>query len=429
MGVSFVVQVELASTTSDDQGGFSVSVPPGPVQIVATREGSMTYRTTTMLMPRMVDSERIMLAPTLPAGAAGIVLVWNKVIPDMDLHMSTPWGCNVDWTNYVCRNRGGAGKAHLDRDDMYGGGPETMTIDTPAPGAFKVFVHRYSSGDIHLSEARVYVFQSDGRTFQFDLNNGDGVIEGDDDDIWKVCDIDGLTGNVIATDKARRVMQLGAVGSAASTAKSYFMVSDFQRAPSSKASLAFWMLSSADNLGTPFSYAVDGIATEFTLSNYKSFVLCVGGECGPFSDVRASNGNWHHIAVTWDASSNDPRGNAIFYLDGNKVWSGDVAKGKSIMNGGTVVLGNSQTAPGQVGSGTSNFVGQMSDVLWVNRVMSEVDVQALMMSHVTGHEAGAVLAFAMTQPDDHLTNLMDYSTSNYVGEFMVRDIHLQLTDA
>ena len=149
MGVSFVVQVELASTTSDDQGGFSVSVPPGPVQIVATREGSMTYRTTTMLMPRMVDSERIMLAPTLPAGAAGIVLVWNKVIPDMDLHMSTPWGCNVDWTNYVCRNRGGAGKAHLDRDDMYGGGPETMTIDTPAPGAFKVFVHRYSSGDIH----------------------------------------------------------------------------------------------------------------------------------------------------------------------------------------------------------------------------------------------------------------------------------------
>jgi len=61
---------------------------------------------------------------------------------------------------------------------------------------------------------------------------------------------------------------------------------------------------------------------------------------------------------------------------------------------------------------------KIEDVLWVNRVMSEVDVQALMMSHVTGHEAGAVLAFAMTQPDDHLTNLMDYSTSNYVGEFM-----------
>ena len=36
-------------------------------------------------------------------------------------------------------------------------------------------------------------------------------------------------------------------------------------------------------------------------------------------------------------------GNTIIYLDGNPVWQGDVAKGKMIENGGTVVVGNAQT--------------------------------------------------------------------------------------
>ena len=73
-------------------------------------------------------------------------------------------------------------------------------------GNFKVFVHRYSSGDIYLSKAQVYVFQSDGRIFQFSLDNDDGTLEGDDKDIWNVCDIDGVTGNVVATDKSRHVL-------------------------------------------------------------------------------------------------------------------------------------------------------------------------------------------------------------------------------
>ena len=132
----------------------------------------MEFRTGAMLLPRMSANSRILLPPQLPPGAAGIVLVWDKVIPDMDLHMQTPFGCNVDWTNFECTNPSGPGKAHLDRDDMYGGGPETMTIDEPAPGNFKVFVHRYSSGDIYLSKAQLYVFQSDGRIFQFSLDNG-----------------------------------------------------------------------------------------------------------------------------------------------------------------------------------------------------------------------------------------------------------------
>ena len=60
----------------------------------------------------------------------------------------------------------------------------------------------------------------------------DGVVEGEDKDIWNVCDIDGLTGNVVATDKSRRTLFLQG---------GYVEVPDFVHAPSDKATLAFWM--------------------------------------------------------------------------------------------------------------------------------------------------------------------------------------------
>jgi len=403
--------VTLASTESDADGEFHLSFSAGPVQILATKEGSMEFKTGAMLLPRMTASQRVLMPPTLPAGAAGIVLVWDKVIPDMDLHMATPYGCNVDWTNFVCTNPGGPGKAHLDRDDMYGGGPETMTIDESAPGNFKVFVHRYSSGDIYLSKAQLYVFQSDGRIFQFSLDNDDGVVEGDDKDIWNVCDIDGLTGNVVATDKSRRELVLNG---------GYVEVPDFSHAPSDKASLAFWMQSAGDNMGCPFSYAAGDVGGAFTFSNTKAWMLCVAGECGPMTGISANDGQWHHVAVTWDASGASDQtgnGNTIIYMNGNQVWQGDVAKGKMIENGGTVVIGNAQTAPGTVGGAVTAFNGQLSDVIWYNRVLSKVDIQGKMMSHVKGNEAGAMLAFAMTQPDDELTTLKDFSPSDAVGVF------------
>lgn len=403
--------VTLASTESDADGEFTLDFSPGPVQILAHKEGSMSFQTGAMLLPRMTASQRVLMPPDLPPGAAGIVLVWDKVIPDMDLHMSTPFGCNVDWTNFVCTNPSGPGKAHLDRDDMYGGGPETMTIDEPAPGNFKVFVHRYSSGDIYLSKAQVYVFQSDGRIFQFSLDNDDGVVEGEDKDIWNVCDIDGLTGNVVATDKSRRALFLQG---------GYVEVPDFAHAPSDKASLAFWMQSAADNMGCPFSYAAGDIGGAFTFSNIKAWMLCVAGECGPMTPISANDGSWHHVAVTWDssgASDEQGHGNTIIYMDGNPVWQGDVAKGKAIENGGTVVIGNAQTAPGTVGEAATAFEGQLSDIIWYDRVLSKVDVQAKMMSHVKGNEAGAMLAFAMTQPDDELSQLKDFSPTEAVGIF------------
>ena len=75
-------------------------------------------------------------------------------------------------------------------------------------------------------------------------HSDDGTVEGDDLDIWNVCDIDGLTGNVVATSKSRHVLALQG---------GYVEVPDFSHAPTDKASLAFWMQVWSSTCYTPFT--------------------------------------------------------------------------------------------------------------------------------------------------------------------------------
>lgn len=44
-----------------------------------------------------------------------------------------------------------------------------------------------------------------------------------------------------------------------------------------KFTVCFWMKSSCNNYGTPFSYAVPGQANELLVYNYKDFHLYIGG--------------------------------------------------------------------------------------------------------------------------------------------------------
>jgi len=403
--------VELGSAISEADGSYSFQIEAGMTVISCSMEGFMTFHTHAMILPRMIFSERMLLAPTLPEGAAGIVLVWNKVVPDMDIHMWTPWGCEVAWYNYYCTE--GSAQAHLDRDDTTGGGPETMTIDVPAPGAFKVWVHRYTDNvDIMLSQAVVYVFQSDGRIFRFSLEDGDGVVGGDNGEEWNVCDIDGLTGNVIATDKTRKLLSFP-------EGTGVVKVEDFARMPQDKLTVAFWMMASGENMGTPVSYMTDSQANGLLIQNYKAFTICVAGICSASTDVSAAGGAWHHIAFTWDSSS----GEAILYMDGEPAYQvgggaqPPFAQGQSIEAGGDLLLGNVQTAPGTPGGDVTHFQGAMSDIGIFNRVFSQTDIQGSMLMHFTGTEAGGVLLFPLTQEDADNDKLVDKSPSGVIGNF------------
>lgn len=56
------------------------------------------------------------------------------------------------------------------------------------------------------------------------------------------------------------------------------------------------------------------------------------------SGVSATDGTWHHVAVTWESAS----GRAILYDNGKPMWSVVRSRGKTIPGGGTLVIGREQ---------------------------------------------------------------------------------------
>lgn len=56
------------------------------------------------------------------------------------------------------------------------------------------------------------------------------------------------------------------------------------------------------------------------------------------SGIAVTDGNWHHIAVTWQSSTGD----VILYLDSREVWRVKRGQGKRIPSGGTLVIGREQ---------------------------------------------------------------------------------------
>jgi len=58
------------------------------------------------------------------------------------------------------------------------------------------------------------------------------------------------------------------------------------------------------------------------------------------SGVAATDGLWHHIAVTWESST----GTTILYLDSREVWRVTRGKGAKIPSGGTLVIGREQVS-------------------------------------------------------------------------------------
>ncbi len=67
------------------------------------------------------------------------------------------------------------------------------------------------------------------------------------------------------------------------------------------------------------------------------------------SGVSATDGNWHHIAVTWTSST----GETILYDNGYPRWKVTRSKGAKIPSGGTLVIGREQVGCAQGSCGAA----------------------------------------------------------------------------
>ncbi|KAL4421057.1 hypothetical protein ABPG77_001352 [Micractinium sp. CCAP 211/92] len=122
--------------------------------------------------------------------------------------------------------------------------------------------------------------------------------------------------------------------------------------PPDEITVELWMRSTDTcRMGVPFSYAAPGSDyakndNAFLLFNYNSFGVAVmedeGGLADHLSGISATDGRWHHIAVTWRSSD----GQTKLYDNGVEVWSVVRGQGARITSGGTLVVGREQDCEG-----------------------------------------------------------------------------------
>jgi hypothetical protein len=127
-----------------------------------------------------------------------ITLVWNAQPSDLDLHLWTPLFVNDSMLYHICfYNRGNENQppyAVLERDEVYGYGPEIMSIYQHIPGYYYVAAYHYSgSGTIATSGARVSITEENGTFVNLTVPADSAGANW----WWHICSINGTTGEII----------------------------------------------------------------------------------------------------------------------------------------------------------------------------------------------------------------------------------------
>ena len=154
--------------------------------------------------------------------------------------------------------------------------------------------------------------------------------------------------------------------------------------------IAFWMRTSDTKPGTVISYAtnISYIVQDnaFALQDYASFVLFVNNRT-VFTGLRANDGQWHHVAVTWESAG----GTWHAYKDGIKIKSSSLPfqQGEIITGNGVLILGQEQDDLGGGFNTEENFIGDVSQMNVFDYVLSENDIYNLVYScdYVKGNVA------------------------------------------
>ncbi|XP_002736966.2 neuronal pentraxin-1-like [Saccoglossus kowalevskii] len=150
-----------------------------------------------------------------------------------------------------------------------------------------------------------------------------------------------------------------------------------------------WMKTSAENQGTPVSYAVDGQSNEFTIYRAYNLVVYVKGEHGGATNHVVNDGEWHHVCVTWQSVGGERK----LYGNSELVSSVDqISAGETIEGNGSLRLGQEQDS---VGGGYEPFQALIGEVTMFNmwsRVLDETEIQQVYADSL-GYMEGSVFSW------------------------------------
>lgn len=173
----------VARPMTNGNGEFSANIPAGSYTVRISHQGYFDFSQDVAVTASQTVRPALAIAPAMAHSQSRVTLSWGASPRDLDAYLKVPTGCLVNWRQMNCHEN----TVRLDRDDVNGHGPETMTIEqwhragnTP----YVFYVHNWSQQG-NQAEANtglrnaggvVHVYLSGA---QYTFNSAtDGVIQG-----------------------------------------------------------------------------------------------------------------------------------------------------------------------------------------------------------------------------------------------------------
>lgn len=175
------VKLNGSTMSTETTGAYRFdSVPVGTYTLEGSATGfAATTRSVTVQADQTTTAD-LNLSPTLSAGELRIVLTWNDTPADLDAHFWLP-STNKYHVYYPSTQRGSETSCPfvaLDRDDIDGRGPETVTIKRGYAGTYTYAVRDYTNRNqsqstaLSSSGALVQIFEGSTVRASFDVPAG-----------------------------------------------------------------------------------------------------------------------------------------------------------------------------------------------------------------------------------------------------------------
>jgi len=184
----------LASTVTEADGRYSLTLPLGNYTVYAERQGFISTSFNIIVQKENSDLQNGTITPIISGNNFRIVLTWGQNPNDLDSHMEgTMTNGNhfhVYYREKYCYD-GDIEVCNLDVDDTTSYGPETITLTTTTATPYYYYIYRYAgSGTVATSEAQVKVYQGENLVATFNVPTDLGS-----EDYWNVFAI--LNGELI----------------------------------------------------------------------------------------------------------------------------------------------------------------------------------------------------------------------------------------
>ncbi len=190
----------------------------------------------------------------------------------------------------------------------------------------------------------------DGGSGGFDLRLGDTENEDHNDPLWA----DGISGSCL---------DLNGVDD-------YAIVEDFDL-PSDEFTFAFWAKTSHKTITrVPISYGTAVEENEFffyNCQNLRIYFKNVPMDTG----ISITDGEWHHIALTWKSSD----GNVKVFKDSELRYNYTWGQGEAMLQDGAIVVGQEQDVMGGDFDRNQAFLGKLDEVMILNRVLAPFEIE------------------------------------------------------